>query len=148
MEIHKEFLKAISLTSYSQIYLVWGFYNKMEVRKKLESLLNHFGREISPLCVNQKKGNYCSETKYSKETSRNVKKCRSFLFCLLHYQMNYYEEEINWNKDYDALFEYHIHIYYIYMYIYYIYIYILQFSKAVIWKYHYMGIPNLAKLLV
>ena len=68
----------------------------MEVREKLESLLNHFGREISPLYANKKKGNkHCSEAKYSKETSRNVKKCRFYLFCLLRYQMNYYEEEIN-----------------------------------------------------
>ena len=36
MEIHKEFLKVISLMSYRQIYLVWGFHNKMEVGEKLE----------------------------------------------------------------------------------------------------------------
>ena len=38
--------------------------------------------------------------------SRNGQKCRFYLFCLLDYQMNYYEVELNRNKDYGTRFDY------------------------------------------
>ena len=54
------------------------------------------------------------------------KKCSFYLFRFLDYQMEHYEVQVNWNKDYGALFHYHTHIYiYIYIYIHiHIYIYI------------------------
>ena len=73
--------------------------------------------------------------KFLKKTvCRNVKKCR-FYFTSLIIKWNY-EVLTNWNKDYGALFDYHIYIYvyigiyayvYVYVYIYmciYMYIYI------------------------
>ena len=39
------------------------------------------------------------------------KKYRFYLFRFFDYQMNYYEVEINWNKDYGALFDYYLYTY-------------------------------------
>ena len=51
--------------------------------------------------------------------SKRKKNVVFYLFHLPDYQMNYYEVEIIWNKDYGTLFDYYIYVHiYIYIYIY------------------------------